>query len=33
MKPGGQVIKGPVVCKKQPPCLKGLLFKELDVFF
>ena len=29
----GHQGQGPVVCKKQPPCLKGLLFKEHDVFF
>ena len=29
----GHQGQSPVVCKKQPPCLKGLLFKEHDVFF
>ena len=29
----GHQGQGPVVCKKQPPWLKGLLFKEHDVFF
>ena len=29
----GHQGQGPVVCKKQPPWLKGLLFKDHDVFF